>query len=108
MKITIKNTLKVYMTLLSLAPFAGSPVGFPPAIALTLFLIATGGIIAIFGHLKTATLNIAITSSAIMTSPLGIEQFHSVTPFLLYCIPVIIGFGGLFIGVTKIQNEIST
>ena len=95
------------MTLLSLVAFAGSQVGFPPAIILNLFLMATGGIIAIFGHLKTATLNIAITSSAIMISPLGIEYFHSVTPFLLYCIPVIIGFSGLLISVTKIQNEIS-
>ena len=104
----LKKFLIVSMTLLSLISFLGSPVGFPPAIALTLFLIAISGVIATFGYVRTATLNIAITSISIMISPLSIEHFESAMSFLVFCVPVLIGYSGLFIGVSRLQRKTST
>ena len=102
----LKTLLIVLMTLLSLISSVGMPVGFPPAIVLTLCLIAVSGIIAIFGYVRTAILNIAITSISIMISPMTIEHYHNVSDFFIFFVPVLIGYSGLFIGVSRLQFDL--
>lgn len=101
----LKGFLIVLMTLLSLISAAGMPAGFPPAIVLTLCLITISGVIAILGYVRTATLNIAITSISLMISPLTIGHFHNVSDFLIFFVPVLIGYIGLFVGVFRLQFD---
>lgn len=97
------NFLRVLLTLASLIAVVTSPA-FSPSIVLALLLMALSGVIAIFGQLKTAIVNLAICSVAIILGPWNITTIDSITSLLLFLVPMAVGYGGLLIGVSKVSQ----
>jgi len=92
------------MTSSSLVAMLVSPA-FTPAIALSLFVMLSCGIAAVYGYLKTSVLNIAISSLTIALGPLDIGHFHNLLTVLMFGIPFLVGYGGLYWGVSKVQSN---
>lgn len=100
---------KVLMVFLSILSIMGSPGLFPPAIILAIALMCLSGLIALFGHIKLAIINLALTSIALGVSPVSdISSYYSALPAFLFLIPFIIGYGGLLIAISKVQNITGT
>lgn len=99
-----ERVLLILMTSSSLIALAASPA-FTPAVGLSLLIMFASGITAVFGFLKFSVLNISISSLTVALGPLGLEHFHSLGVVLMFGIPFLVGYGGLYWGVAKVQSN---
>ena len=97
---------RLLMTAMALVSAAVAPA-FSPAYGMALLLMALSGVIAVYGQLKTAIVNLALTSVTVMLGPWSLSAFHSVFSLLLFLLPVLIGFGGVLFGIHTLQRGTS-
>jgi hypothetical protein len=92
--------------LLALFSVVASPAAFTPAVLLAFLLMCISGLAGWLGHLKWAIATLAISSVAVGISPVtDMDQFgHSMFLAMLYSLPVVFGFGGVILGVYKLQR----
>ncbi len=97
------------MVLLSIFSILGSSGIFSPAILLAILLMCLSGVIAYFGQLKLGIVNLALTSVALANSPVtDISRMESPLTAVFYLVPVAIGFGGVLLGVRRVQHASGT
>lgn len=98
--------LKVGFALLSIFSIIGSTGIFSPAVALAILLMCMSGVVANFGHVKFAILNLALTSIALAVSPAtDVLRMESPLAAILWMVPIIIGFGGVMLAVHRMQKS---
>lgn len=100
----VERILFILMTSLSLIALAASPA-FTPAVAVSLLIMFSCGITAIYGFLKVSVVNIAISSLTVAISPLGFGHFHSLEVVLMFGVPFLVGYGGIYWKVAKVQSN---
>ena len=101
---------KLLLLFLSIFCIMASPAAFTPAVFLAFLLMCISGVIAVFGEINLAVLNLALNSIAIGISPVtDMEHFgHSISLSILYAIPFVVGFGGVIIGIIKLRRSART
>jgi hypothetical protein len=82
-----------------------SPAAFTPAVFLSFALMPVAGAMAFYGHINFSILILCSTSIAIVLSPITEIIFESMINALMALTPVILGYGGVMLGVQKLQRH---
>lgn len=102
----IRTILNIGLILLSMVCVFTSPAVFTASFFLALVLIASSGIVAIYGNLQIAIIMLFLNIIAVNLSPFKIMEVFGGSLFLFsfFILPFVIGFGGTMIGVKKLQR----